>query len=92
MHHQKVYHFICIQNPKRAKKLYPEVVPKAVDEYLSSIEKFFKQKSNEKILNPVWHIHNGSPPKEKIIMPFSMLLNIVGSSNAKNKRCFMEIY
>ena len=73
------------QNPKRAKKLYPEVVPKAVDEYLSSIEKYSVQKSNERILNPVWHVHNGSPPKEKIVMPFSMLLNIVGSSNAKSK-------
>jgi len=73
------------QNPKRAKKLYPEVVPKAVDEYLSYIEKYSSQKPNEKILNPVWHVHNGSPPKEKIVMPFSMLLNIVGSSNAKSK-------
>jgi lysyl-tRNA synthetase class 1 len=73
------------QNPKRAKKLYSDVVPKAVDEYLSSIEKYSSQKSNEQVLNPVWHIHNGSPPKEKIVMPFSMLLNIVGSSNAKNK-------
>ena len=73
------------QNPKRAKKLYPEVVPKAVDEYLSYIEKYPSQKSNEKILNPVWHVHNGSPPEEKIVMPFSMLLNIVGSSNAKSK-------
>ena len=73
------------QNPKRAKKLYYDVVPKAVDEYLTSIEKFNNQKSNEQLLNPVWHIHNGSPPKEKIIMPFSMLLNIVGSSNARSK-------
>ena len=73
------------QNPKRAKKLYPDVVPKAVDEYLSSIEKYSKQKSNEQLLNPVWHVHKGSPPKEKIVMPFSMLLNIVGSSNAKTK-------
>ena len=73
------------QNPKRAKKLYPDVVPKAVDEYLSLIEKYPDQKPNEKISNPVWHIHNGSPPKENIIMPFSMLLNIVGSSNAKSK-------
>ncbi len=73
------------QNPKRAKKLFPEVVPKAVDEYLSYIEKYYSQKPNEKILNPVWHIHNGSPPKEKIVMPFSMLLNIVGSSNSKSK-------
>tara|TARA_B100000945_G_scaffold297496_1_gene276608 strand:+ start:2152 stop:3717 length:1566 start_codon:yes stop_codon:yes gene_type:complete len=73
------------QNPKRAKKLYPDVVPKAVDEYLSLIEKYDKQKSNEQLLNPVWHVHRGSPPKEKIVMPFSMLLNIVGSSNAKTK-------
>ena len=73
------------QNPKRAKKLYYDVVPKAVDEYLTSIEKFNNQKSKEQLLNPVWHIHNGSPPKEKIIMPFSMLLNIVGSSNARSK-------
>ncbi len=73
------------QNPKRAKKLYPDVVPKAVDEYLSLIEKYGKQKPNEQLLNPVWHVHRGSPPEEKIVMPFSMLLNIVGSSNAKTK-------
>ena len=73
------------QNPKRAKKLFPDVVPKAVDEYLSLIDKYPNQKINEKVLNPVWHIHKGSPPKEKIVMPFSMLLNLVGSSNAKTK-------
>ncbi len=73
------------QNPKRAKKLYSEVVPKAVDEYLSLIEKYQEQKEKEKLSNPVWHIHNGSPPKEKTFMSFSMLLNLVGSSNADNK-------
>ena len=72
-------------NPKRAKKLYSEVVPKAVDEYLDYIEKYPKQDLKDKILNPVWHVHNGSPPREKIVMPFSMLLNLVGSSNADNK-------
>tara|TARA_Y100001970_G_C14190699_1_gene835187 strand:- start:434 stop:1996 length:1563 start_codon:yes stop_codon:yes gene_type:complete len=74
------------QNPKRAKKLYSEVVPKAVDEYLSLIEKYQNQKEKEKLSNPVWHIHNGKPPKEKILMSFSMLLNLVGSSNADNKK------
>ncbi len=72
-------------NPKRAKKLYSEVVPKTVDEYLSYIEKFPNQEIKDKILNPVWHVHNGKPPQEKIIMPFSMLLNLVGSSNADKK-------
>ena len=72
-------------NPKRAKKLYSEVVPKTVDEYLSLIEKYQNQSKTEQLLNPVWHVHNGKPPKEKIVMPFSMLLNLVGSSNADNK-------
>ena len=73
-------------NPKRAKKLYSEVVPKTVDEYLSLLEKYQSQKDKDKISNPVWHVHNGTPPKEKIIMPFSMLLNLAGSSNADNKK------
>ena len=72
-------------NPKRAKKLYSEVVPKTVDDYLTNIEKYPQQKKADQILNPVWHIHNGKPPKEKIVMPFSMLLNLVGSSNADTK-------
>ena len=74
------------QNPKRAKKLYSDVVPKAVDEYLSLIEKFPDQTEKDQISNPVWHIHNGEPPKEKIVMSFSMLLNLVGSSNTDDKK------
>ena len=73
------------QNPKRAKKLYADVVPKAVDEYLACIDKFDHQNDRDKLLNPVWHIHNGNPPKEKSIMPFSVLLNLVGTSNAADK-------
>ena len=73
------------QNPKRAKKLYSDVVPKAVDEYLASIDKFSNQDAKQKLLNPVWHIHNGKPPKEKSIMPFSVLLNLVDTTNATEK-------
>jgi lysyl-tRNA synthetase, class I len=73
------------QNPKRAKKLYADVVPKAVDEYLSCIDKFAEQDIQHGLLNPVWHVHNGNPPKEKSIMPFSVLLNLVGTSNATSK-------
>ena len=73
------------QNPQRAKKLYHEVVPKAVDEYLDCIEKYETQEDLKKVLNPVWHVHNGIPPSEKMIMSFSMLLNLVGTSNASSK-------
>ena len=73
------------QNPKRAKKLYSDVVPKAVDEYLACIDKFSEQDIQHRLLNPVWHVHNGKPPKEKSIMPFSVLLNLVGTSKATDK-------
>ena len=73
------------QNPKRAKKLYREIVPKAVDEYLDFIEKGKTQNELQLLMNPVWHVHNGGMPKEKIIMTFSMLLNLVETSNADTK-------
>ena len=73
------------QNPKRAKKLYNEIVPKAVDEYLDLIEKGKTQNELQMLMNPVWHVHNGEMPKEEIIMTFSMLLNLVETSNADSK-------
>ena len=73
------------QNPKRAKKLYKEIVPKTVDEYLDFMENQKKQNQEKIIQNPLWHVHNGKIPKEKAIMSFSMLLNLVEASNADSK-------
>ena len=73
------------QNPKRAKKLYKEIAPKAVDEYLDFIEKGKTQNELQLLLNPVWHVHDGLIPKENMIMTFSMLLNLVETSNADTK-------
>ena len=70
------------QNPKRAKKLYADVVPKAVDEYLICIDKFSEQDAKHRLLNPVWHVHNGNPPKEKSIMPFFSFIKF-----SWNKQC-----
>ena len=73
------------QNPKRAKKLYKEIVPRAVDEYLDFIEKAKNQDELQILMNPAWHVHNGDIPKEETIMTFSMLLNLVETSNADSK-------
>ena len=73
------------QNPKRAKKLYKEIVPKAVDEYLDFIEKGKTQSELQLLMNPVWHVHNGKITKEDVMMTFSMLINLVETSNADSK-------
>jgi lysyl-tRNA synthetase, class I len=73
------------QNPKRAKKLYKEIVQKTVDEYLDFVEKAKTQSELQLLMNPTWHVHNGNIPKEEMIMSFSMLLNLVETSNADSK-------
>ena len=73
------------QNPKRAKKLYKEIIPKSVDEYLDFIEKGKSQDDLQLLMNPAWHVHSSNMPKENYIMSFSMLLNLVETSNADNK-------
>lgn len=72
------------QNPRRAKRLFFDVIPKAVDEYVTFLDKFEEQDDAEQLKNPVWHIHNGHPPREYMPVSFSLLLNLVSASNAED--------
>jgi lysyl-tRNA synthetase class 1 len=61
------------QSPRRAKRLFFDVIPNAMDEYIEAIDRF----KNGDVDNAVFHIHNGNPPKYKNCLRFSMLLNLV---------------
>ncbi|CAF25529.1 lysine--tRNA ligase [Bartonella quintana] len=71
--------------PKTAKRLCFDVIPKAVDEYYAHLSAYDRQKWQERLNNPVWHIHNGCPPQVDLPVSFAMLLNLVSASNAENK-------
>lgn len=73
------------QKPKAAKKLYFDVIPKAVDEYYSFLSAYPRQDWKNRLGNPVWHIHNGNPPDVVLPVPFALLLNLVSASNAHDK-------
>ena len=73
------------QKPKTAKRLYFDVIPKAVDEYFTYLSAYFRQDWKDRLNNPVWHMHDGNPPKVDMPVPFSLLLNLVSASNAQNK-------
>ncbi|EAB6718143.1 lysine--tRNA ligase, partial [Salmonella enterica subsp. enterica] len=73
------------QRPRQAKKLYFDVIPKAVEEYYAFLAAYPKQDWKEKLGNPVWHIHSGNVPEVDMPVPFSLLLNLVSASNAENK-------
>ena len=63
-------------NPKRARNFTQVFLKQSMIIFLLKVW----QELKDQILNPVWHVHKGIT-REKIIMPFSMLLNLVGSSN-----------
>src|SRR5690606_29328978 len=73
------------QKPKTAKKLYFDVIPKTVDEYLSFIDAYQKQNPAERLENPVWHIHLGQPPANVSPISFALLMNLVSAANAETK-------
>jgi lysyl-tRNA synthetase class 1 len=69
--------------PQRAKRLYFDVIPRAVDEYIANIEKARTQSEAERRTNPVWHIHFGRLPNHAgSPISFAMLLNLASVANA----------
>jgi lysyl-tRNA synthetase, class I len=72
------------REPKAAKRLYFDVIPRHVDEYQQFLESYQRQNGNQRLTNPVWHIHAGDPPPPEIPISFSMLLHLVAASNAEN--------
>jgi len=72
------------REPKAAKRLYFDVIPRHVDEYQQYLEAHPKQDWKQRLGNPVWHIHSGNPPPAELPISFSMLLNLVSASNAEN--------
>jgi lysyl-tRNA synthetase class 1 len=81
------------QKPMAAKRLYFDVIPRTVDDYLGSLEAYPGQAWKERLGNPVWHVHGGTPPEPEFLtndangpatISFAMLLNLAAVSNDKN--------
>ena len=78
--------YFMFQKPKSAKKLFFDVIPKSIDEYLTNIKKFNQNESNENLNNAVWHIHEGVPPKIKNEITFNSLINLVSICNSTDPK------
>ncbi len=81
------------QKPAAAKRLYFDVIPRTVDDYLGFLEAYPRQAWKERLGNPVWHIHSGAPPDPEVLthdgrgmaaISFAMLLNLAAVSNTEN--------
>ncbi len=73
------------QSPRKARRLYFDVIPRAVDDYLKNIEDFGVKNDQNIYANAVWHIHAGEPPRAKVPVSFALLLNLAGACNSEDK-------
>src|ERR1700677_2872138 len=72
------------REPKAAKRLHFDVIPRKVDDYQQFLDGFPRQDARQQLANPVWHIHAGHPPAADMPVTFQLLLTLVSSSNAEN--------
>jgi lysyl-tRNA synthetase class 1 len=81
--------------PREAKRLYFDVIPRQVDDYLTFLERFPGQDLKSRLQNPVWHLHAGDPPEPELVssgsgnqpgatISFSMLLNLAAVANSED--------
>ena len=73
------------QAPRKAKRLYFDVIPRHVDDYAAHLEKFGPQSPEERLRSPVWHIHGGAPPTPSQPIGYGVLLNLASVCNAEDK-------
>ena len=95
---QESLSYFMYGNPKRAKRLYFDAIPKSVDEYISHSKNFKFQTEEEKINNPSLYVHSIQPeqvPRNDISISFSLLLNLASVCHAEDPQIiwgFIEKY
>jgi lysyl-tRNA synthetase class 1 len=77
--------FYAYREPRKAKQLHMGVIPRAIDEYWQFRANYPSQPIEQKLGNPVHHIHNGDVPAEALPISFGLLLNLAGVLGAAER-------
>jgi lysyl-tRNA synthetase, class I len=89
--------FYLLQNPKRAKKLFWDVVPKSVDDYLAELTAYPAVPESDRPDNPIWHLANAGRdvPSYTCSVNYSLINNLIagiGSDDPALIRDFLIRY
>ena len=76
------------KDPKAAKRLFFDVIPRHVDEYQQFLDSFGKA-GQDPYANPVWHIHNGKPPVVHLPVSYGLVLNLVSVLGSEDPETIM---
>lgn len=77
--------YFMYQKPQTAKRLFFEMIPKSIDDWLSSLSKYNTLTPQEKAESPLFFIHKNNPPQYNADITFGTLINLVSVVNTSNK-------
>ena len=77
--------FFAYREPKKAKSLHIGVIPRAVDEYFQFRGNYAAQPIEQKLGNPVHHIHGGDVPDTVPPLSYGLLLNLASLPGVGDK-------
>ncbi|MBW2536842.1 MAG: lysine--tRNA ligase [Deltaproteobacteria bacterium] len=89
--------YFIYRDPRQAKKLHFDIIPKNMDEYLEHLRRYPEVAEDKRPDVPVWHIHDAgrSVPRYDSDINFSMVGNLVsalGQPEPELLRGFLERY
>jgi lysyl-tRNA synthetase class 1 len=77
--------FYAYREPRKAKSLHIGVIPRAVDEYYTFRANYAGQSVEQRIGNPVHHIHGGKVPDAALPLTYGLLLNLASLPGVSDK-------
>jgi lysyl-tRNA synthetase, class I len=78
--------FYIYREPRKAKSLHLGLIPRAVDEYWQFRGNYAAQPTEQRLGNPVHHIHNGKvPAPQSLPLTYGLLLNLVSLPGIHDK-------
>jgi lysyl-tRNA synthetase, class I len=77
--------FFAYREPRKAKSLHIGVIPRAVDEYYQFRGNYPSQAIEQKLGNPVHHIHGGKVPTGTLPLTYGLLLNLASLPGVGDK-------
>ena len=82
--------YYMFQNPRAAKVLVPDIIPRVTDEYIKALVAYPKLSEDARLDSPVWHVHHGSPPSFDSDISYGLLLNLATVSGAQDEKTLLN--
>ncbi len=73
------------REPRKAKKLFPAVVPQAMDDYWENRARYETQTEEQRLANPVHHVHTGQVPAGSVGVTYQLVLNVAETAAVNSK-------